>query len=136
MKKRKGIILVLCVLAVCTVGVTLCIGRGKKPYKNLDVSQIVSAAVLLSPPDKTVQITDLTELVEYLEDVVIYNKDNSYMEYAGQTVVFTLTMDDGSQTQIAPYAPFLVIDGVGYKTKYEPCEALNSYANRLLEKER
>ena len=33
------------------------------------------------------------------------------------------------------YNPFLVIDGVGYKTKYEPCEALNHYANRLLEEE-
>lgn len=78
MKKRKGIILVLCVLAVCTVGVTLFIGRRKKPYKNLDVSQIVSAAVLLSPPDKTVQITDLTELVEHLEDLVIYNKNDCW----------------------------------------------------------
>ena len=30
------------------------------------------------------------------------------------------------------YNPFLIIDGVGYKTKYEPCQALNSYANELL----
>lgn len=75
------------------------------------------------------------ELVEYLKDVVIYKKDNSYTEYAGQGVTFTLTMSDGTQTQIMAYNPFLVIDGVGYRTKYEPCEALNNYANRLLDDE-
>ena len=53
-------------------------------------------------------------------------------EYDGQGVVFTLTMVDGTQTDIMAYNPFIVIDGIGYKTKYEPCEALNSYANELL----
>ena len=41
-------------------------------------------------------------------------------------------MTDGTQTEVMAYNPFLVIDGIGYKTKYEPCEALNSYANQLL----
>ena len=65
-------------------------------------------------------------MVEYLKDVVIYNEDNSYKEYSGQGVIFTLNMTDGTQTSIMAYNPFLVIDGIGYKTKYEPCEALNS----------
>ena len=30
------------------------------------------------------------------------------------------------------FNPFIIIDGIGYKCKYEPCEALNNYANRLL----
>ena len=106
---------------------------GRKPYKNLDTSQIVSAVVRLTPPGETIQITEMTELVNLLKDVVIYNEDNSYTEYCGQGVIFTLTMADGTQTSIMAYNPFLVIDGVGYKTKYEPCEALNQYANMLLE---
>ena len=73
-------------------------------------------------------------MVDLLKEVVIYNKDNSYTEYDGQGVTFTLVMADGTQTSIMAYAPFLVIDGVGYKTKYEPCEALNQYANMLLER--
>ena len=106
--------------------------QGKKPYKDLDAAQIVSAKVLLTPPDKTIEIENIQELVEYLNDVVVYNEDNSYTEYDGQGVVFTLTMVDGTQTDIMAYNPFIVIDGIGYKTKYEPCEALNSYANELL----
>ena len=38
----------------------------------------------------------------------------------------------GTQTKITAFNPFFVINGVGYRTKYEPCNALNSYANRLL----
>ncbi|WP_277935519.1 hypothetical protein [Parablautia muri] len=135
MKRKTGLVLIICVLILCIVGVSLLTSRGKKPYKNLSASQILSATVRLTPPDKTIQIAEIKELAAYLEDVVIYKKDNSYTEYAGQGVTFTLTMSNGTQTQIMAYNPFLVIDGIGYKTKYEPCEALNNYANRLLNDE-
>lgn len=111
------------------------VSMGKKPYKNLDASEISYAEVRLSPPDKTILITDIEELADYLQDVVIYKKDNSYRDTSGQGVIFSLTMTDGTQTDIMAYNPFLVIDGVGYRTKYEPCRALNSYANRLLREE-
>ena len=65
----------------------------------------------------------------------VYNKDNSYTEYAGQAVIFTLSLADGSQVEIIAYNPFIIIDGIGYKCKYEPCEALNHYANELMTRE-
>ncbi|HCT91300.1 MAG TPA: hypothetical protein DF613_07965 [Lachnospiraceae bacterium] len=108
---------------------------GKKPFEELKASEIASATVQLLPPDKTIQITDMEELTDFLSDAVIYQADNSYTEYVGQAAIFTLTMSDGSQIEIMEYNPFLVIDGVGYRTEYEPCEALNDYANRLLNDE-
>jgi len=118
---------------VCVLGLSGCSSVfGEKPYKDLDAAEVSSAIVHLIPPDKTVQIEDIPELTDLLKEVVIYNEDNSYTEYAGQGVTFTLTMADGSQTSITAYNPFLVIDGVGYRTEYEPCEALNAYANGLL----
>ena len=133
MKKRTLIISSICILLVAVVVIGFAAFGGKKPYKDLDATQIASVTVHLIPPDTTVQITEIEEFVAYLKDIVIYNEDNSYTEYTGQCVTFTLTMTDGTQTSIMEYNPFLVIDGVGYKTKYEPCEALNNYANRLLE---
>ena len=133
---KKGIIiLATCVLLLSIVVMAFAVGGGKKPYKDLDASQIAFATVRLSPPDKTVQIIEVEELVEYLKDVAIHNEDNSYTEYDGQGVTFTLTMTDGTQTRITAFNPFLVIDGVGYKTNYKPCEALNNYANKLLNAE-
>ncbi len=131
MKKFKRLIISFaCILALGIIVFVL--GSGRKPFKDMEPSEIASATVQLSPPDKTILITEIEELVNYLNDVVIYNKDNSFTEYSGQGVIFTLTMADGTQTEIMAYNPFLIIDGVGYKTKYEPCEALNRYANRLL----
>lgn len=129
MKKLITLIITLAFLAsLCACSSVI----GEKPYKSLKSDDVVSASVQLSPPNITLQIEDIDNLVNLLNDVVIYNKDNSYSEYCGQGVIFSLTMSDGTQTNIMAYAPFLVIDGVGYKTKYEPCEVLNSYANSLL----
>ena len=128
--RKKAIFTAAVIIAVLTAGVM--ISRGKAPYKNLKAANIVSAAVYLSPPDETVQITNAEELVSYLGEVTIYNEDHSYNDYCGQTVLFTLTMADGAQEKITAFNPFVIINGVGYKAKYEPCERLSRYANQLL----
>ena len=130
-KKKRFLMIIICVAAViCIVGMFF---WGRKPFKSLKSSDIVSATVLLEPPDETIVITDVPELVEYLNEVVIYNRNQSYHNYVGQAVTFTLTMSDGTQMKVMAYNPFIVINGTGYKTKYEPCEKLNQYANRLVD---
>lgn len=133
MRRRTMIVSLTGILAAAILMIIFAVVSGRKPYKDLEAVQIVSATVRLSPPGKTIQIAEVKELVDLLKDVVIYNEDNSYTEYSGQAVTFTLVMTDGTQTGIMEHNPFLVIDGVGYKTKYEPCEALSQYANMLLE---
>lgn len=127
--KKVGLIFLVILIIVCSFVFIL---SGKKPYKNLKVSDIESATVHLIPPDKKITITDFEEVVEYLNDIVIYNKDNSYVEYEGQGVIFNFVMADGSEEEIMAYNPFIIINGVGYKTKSEPCNKLSSYANKLL----
>ena len=106
--KKKAVIAMAVVIVVLTAGVI--ISRGKIPYKDLKASDIVSVAVYLSPPDETVQITNAEELVSYLRKVTIYNEDTSYTDYCGQTVMFTLTMADGSQEKITACNPFVIIN--------------------------
>lgn len=107
MRKKRLMIAIACIILVGIAVIVFFSQQGKKPYKDLDAAQIVSAKVLLTPPDKTIEIENIQELVEYLNDVVVYNEDNSYTEYAGQGVVFTLTMVDGTQTDIMAYNPFM-----------------------------
>ena len=133
-KKKRFIMMIICVAAViCIVAMNFI---GQKPFKKLKSSDIVSATVLLEPPGESIIITDVSELVADLNDVVIYNRNQSYHNYVGQGVTFTLTMTDGTQMKVMAYNPFIVINGTGYKTKYEPCEKLNRYANRLLDEGR
>ena len=107
---------------------------GERPFRDMEAADIVSASVVLTPPDVTLAVPDLEELAELLQAVVCRERDDSYTEYAGQAVTFTLTLTDGTATRVMAYSPFLVIDGAGYRTDQAPCEALNAYANRLLEK--
>ena len=130
MTKNKKVWFIIAVVALALiVSAMLITFQGRKPLKNIE---LVSATVQLMPPDKTIRVEDLDELEDLLEDIVIYNRDNSYTEYAGQAVVFSITMLDGSQMEVTVYNPFIIIDGVGYKCKYEPCEELNDFANKLL----
>ena len=127
----KRVIIGIGLALACAAGITGC-SVGEKPFADIAASEISSASVLLTPPDKMLEIDDTEKLAELLQDVVIYGKDDSYTEYAGQGVTFTLSMADGSKTSVTAFNPFLIIDGTGYRTEYDPCEALNHYANDLL----
>lgn len=123
----------VCILLIGIV--VFAVTVGKQPYKDLDASEILSATVRLAPPGKTLPVADTEELTECLQDVIIYNRDDSYRTIDGLSVTYTLTMTDGTQTEIMPYSSCLVIDGSGYRTEQEPCNALISYANKLFNEE-
>ena len=81
MNKKKLIlaltIIILTVLAIFGLYPFL----GKKPFANINEADISSASVQLMPPNKTIQITQLSKLADVLKDIVIYNKDDSYKEW-------------------------------------------------------
>lgn len=128
---RKVISLVLALIFMLSlIG---CAEQSEKPYNDLKASDVASATVTLSPPNKTIQIDDIERLVSLLNNIVIYEEDNSYGEYYGQGILFTLKKIDGSKEELQAYNSFFVINGTGYKTKYKPCESLSNFANELLD---
>ena len=131
MKNKWRVLILIAVMLI----VVLMLGwylAGRRPFRNLKAEEIASASMEIMPPDQEVVVEDLDELVSHLQQLVIYRQDQSYSEYAGQAVVITLEMKDGSRMEIVEYNPFVIIDGVGYRCKYEPSEQLNLYANQLL----
>ena len=74
MRKKRLMIAIACIILVGIAVIVFFSQQGKKPYKDLDAAQIVSAKVLLTPPDKTIEIENIQELVEYLNDVVVSTK--------------------------------------------------------------
>ena len=135
-KLRIIIIIVIASLLFCIYVLNHAFSKkvaGEKALGMLKVDDISNISVLLQPPGETVQIENLDEVVNALNDVVIYEKDNSYKECVGQSVIFTITFKDGDEMEVMAYNPFIVIDGVGYRTEYGPCEKLNQIANKLIE---
>ena len=107
MKHKKFLLIAL--ICLIGIGISFLLFSAHRPFKDLEAADITSASVRLSPPDTTIQIVETEELVSYLNEVVIYNKDNSYTEYAGQGAIFTLSLADGSQVEITAFNPFIII---------------------------
>ena len=131
--KKKSLIVGSVVIIVVVILLLTIQPWGKKPFKELSVDDIKSVSVELLPPQKSFDLSsdDIIKLTEILNSVVIYNKDSSHDQYNGQAVIYTITKTDGTILTINAYNPFLIIDSVGYKTKYEPCEELNALGNRI-----
>lgn len=110
---------------------------GNRPFKDLSVNDITSVSVELLPPQKSFDLSEhyIAELTKILNSVVTYNKDDSYAQYAGQAVIYTIVKTDGTILTVNAYNPFLIINSVGYKTKYEPCQELNALGNKILRNE-
>jgi len=124
------IFLVLGILAVITFS-----AFGRKPFAKLTADEIVSAELCIIPPGKTVYLTDeedIAELIGILNEIVIYREDDSGREYAGQLVQVTIALENGETHIIGDYNPFLFLDGKCYRTRYEPCQKLNAFGNRIL----
>lgn len=130
---RKRII-VVCIVVIAVISSFIINSNiGTKPFKNLEANEIRSATVRLLPPDTSISLDhqEIISLVKILNEVVIYKKDNSYTEYDGQAVIYTIPKIDGSEVVICAYNPFLIINGIGYQTKYIPCEKLNVLGNSI-----
>ena len=135
MKLQKRYILIVgVVLAVLLALAAGLLFWGRRPFRDLEAADITAASVTLMPPDVTLELdeAEIKTLAELLGDLRITRPDQSYTEYAGQTVQFTVTFADGTETELTDYNPFLIIDGTGWRTAYGPCEALNRFANELL----
>lgn len=127
----KNIGIIIIVILIVGFGLTSVIGR--KPFKQLDAESVESATVHLIPPDVTVEIEDIDRFAELLQDVVIYNIHPFPLFYFGQGVTYTVVFKDGTETKISACNPIVTIDGVRYKCKYEPCEALNEFGNSFID---
>ena len=135
MKLQKRYILIVgVVLAVLQALAAGLLFWGRRPFRDLEAADITAASVTLMPPDVTLELdeAEIKTLAELLGDLRITWPDQSYTEYAGQAVQFTVTFADGTETEVTDHNLFLIIDGTGWRTAYAPCEALNRFANELL----
>ncbi len=133
--KKKHMIIFLITITILIIGFYVFkVSLGNRPFKDLSISDISEVSVQLIPPDETFELksSEIAKLVNILQTVVTYRQDDSYKDYSGQAVVFTLTKTDGTQIVVNAYNPFIIINNIGYKTKYEPCQELNSFGNDML----
>lgn len=135
MKKRNFIIVAIFSMMCIVMVLAFMNGIGQKPFENLKKEEIKEVTLELYPPSTktTLKESEIEKLVEILQNVVIYNDDNTYGNNNGQMVVYRIMKTDDTVIVIQVSNPFLVIDGTGYRTKYKPCEELNNLGNEISE---
>ena len=128
MKRRRFLLLAGILVALAASAALLPLRR---PFR--DLPEITAATVELLPPGDTISLSaaEIDTLTELLGDVRVSRRDGSYTEYEGQAVIFTLTLTDGTVTEVNVYSPFLILDGVGYRASHKPCQALSAFGNQL-----
>ena len=131
--KRKilsTVVLILAVALVVAVGSSVI---GRMPLKDLKDEEIQSISIHLWPPNETMELTrdQIAELVSLLKQVKIYNRTWMHHASGGQSCIMTITYLDGSTVEVNQLGSISIIDGRGYRSEYEPNEAINQFANKL-----
>ena len=117
-KKRKNVLILAAVLILAVLASVFAVRSliGRRPFEDLEASDIKEASVEFLPPGDTITL-DRNE-IEKLTDIL-------------NNVIFTITKTDGSQVTVNAFNPFLVINDTGYRTEYESCGELASFGNSL-----
>lgn len=107
--------------------------NGSTPFLKLSAEDISKVTVGLYPPNTVTVLSDkqIEELVQILNRSVIYDRDDTYTQYCGQGVVYTIEKKDGEIVEVNAFNPFIIIDGEGYRTEYESCDELSAFGNRV-----
>lgn len=129
MKKKLMIGLAVLALAGVVLG-RVCAGR--RPLKELRAGDILRVTAECWPDlEITLTAEETARLTPLLNGLTVYQKDMSYQEYDGDPTIFSLEKADGTVLRVFAYQPFAVIDGVGYRGKYETLCALDRFAASL-----
>ena len=133
MQKRIPLLgLVVCVVTLFGALISGCTA-GERPFEDLTAEGIADVSIVELPSNQrtTADSGEIRGLVEILHKVVTYKEDNSHQEMGGQVRIITIVKEDGTETTVGVFGPYLIIDGIGYKVKNEASE-LNAWASRLL----
>jgi hypothetical protein len=101
------------------------------PYKDLSANEILSATVEILPEKVRGDLSDdaIEDLVAILRTIETNNRDDSHNSYGGQAVIFTITMMDGTEEIISAFNPFIIINGIGYRT--DVCHELSGLGGTI-----
>ena len=108
----------------------------KKPYSKISESDIAEVSILFGTYEPY-QLTEneTEEFINMLKDVVIYKKDNTYVEYTGvKKSMFCIEKTNGKKIYIGTANPFFIINGTGYRTEYLPCDRLSRFYVEIVQK--
>ena len=127
-KKTQKIILLSAIIVIFLVCIAPTYMIGRRPFKDLQATDIKTAKVCLIAPMEEIRIDDLESFVDCLQDTVIYQEKKFYdVPDGGEAALYIVEMKDGTERRISLNNSHLVMDGIRYRTNKKTFEKLKSY---------
>ena len=102
--------------------------------KAITADDIDAVTLSAYPPEKSVKLTrdQIDKMLSLLEDINLYEEDGFQNEYDGQWMRFDILLNSGEQISFSPFVHFFFVGNTRYSASYEPCQALNVFANSII----
>ena len=132
-RQRRILYAAMLAILLLVPSIALIFQSGEKPFQDLEAGEVAAASVELTSPGASAELDGdaIADLVSVLQAVKLYGKVLNYQELSGTFVTFTFTLADGTEHTVSACAPYMVIDGTGYQTDVEPCQALSTIAEQV-----
>lgn len=137
MKKGKKLPMMAAVLAVIIAVVLGYFLYSAQPFETLEADEIAEIRVYAIPPDAEVVLseTEIENAVSLLQDLKVSKPGYGMFAIGlgGQTVKITVQMTDRTAVEISNIGNVIItIDNKSYRADYATAEAINQFANKVL----
>ena len=136
MKKSKKLMIIgVVILAIVSAifGWLLCSDR---PFETITANEIEEIKVYAIPPDAEVVLSEaeVERVIPLLQNLKVSKPGYKVFALSGQTIKITIKETDGTIIEISNVGNVqIIIDGRSYRADYESAEAINNFANKVLE---
>lgn len=136
MKKSKKLMIIgVVILAIVSaiLGWLLCSDR---PFETITANEIEEIKVYAIPPDAEVVLSEaeVERVIPLLQNLKVSKPGYKVFALGGQTITITIKETDGTIIEISNVGNVqIIIDGRSYRADYESAEAINNFANKVLE---
>lgn len=136
MKKNKRLRIIIVLILTLVIGFLLYFIYSEKPFKTIDANEIEEIKVFAIPPEKEVVLSEaeVEKIIPLLQNLKTSKPGYKTSALAGQTVRITVQKKDGTIIEIFNVGNVqIIINDRSYRADYESAEAINNFANKVLE---
>ena len=136
MKKGKKLLIIGVVILAVVSAILGWLLYSDSPFEAITVDEIEEIKVYAIPPEAEVVLSEaeVEKVVPLLQNLKVSKPGYKVFALSGQTITITIKITDGSIVEISNVGNVqIIIDGRNYRADYESAEAINNFANKVLE---
>ena len=136
MKKSKKLLIIAVVILAIVSAIIGWLLYSDRPFETITANGIEEIKVYAIPPDAEVVLSEaeVERVVPLLQNLKVSKPGYKVFALIGQTITITIKETNGTIIEISNVGNVqIIIDGRSYRADYESAEAINNFANKVLE---